>query len=282
MNSPRKFRIATRKSPLALWQAKRVETLIRNHFGCDTQIVPMSTTGDKQSQWNLSEKGGKGLFTKELEESLLRNETDLAVHSAKDMPTECPDGLSLSTFVEREDPRDVLVLKQGLDNPKIMATGSPRRQAQLKDRFLDCEWIQLRGNVETRLRKIVDKDEADGTILAAAGLSRLGFKSFPGLRFIPLEIEEMVPAAGQGAIAIQSRIEDKEVFAVLGNPNTQREVTIERRILEGQGGGCQVALGVCMHNEKLHFFEESVGRFSFDCENLSEMEIFKKIEEFVR
>ena len=282
MNSPRKFRIATRKSPLALWQAKRVETLIRNHFGCDTQIVPMSTTGDKQSQWNLSEKGGKGLFTKELEESLLRNETDLAVHSAKDMPTECPEGLSLSTFVEREDPRDVLVLKQGLDNPKIMATGSPRRQAQLKDRFLDCEWIQLRGNVETRLRKIVDKDEADGTILAAAGLSRLGFKSFPGLRFIPLEIEEMVPAAGQGAIAIQSRIEDKEVFAVLGNPNTQREVTIERRILEGQGGGCQVALGVCMHNEKLHFFEESVGRFSFDCENLSEMEILKKIEYFVR
>ena len=163
-----------------------------------------------------------------------------------------------------------------------MATGSPRRQAQLKDRFLDCEWIQLRGNVETRLRKIVDKDEADGTILAAAGLSRLGFKSFPGLRFIPLEIEEMVPAAGQGAIAIQSRIEDKEVFAVLGNPNTQREVTIERRILEGQGGGCQVALGVCMHNEKLHFFEESVGRFSFDCENLSEMEILKKIEYFVR
>jgi len=282
VNSPRKLRIATRKSPLALWQAKRVETLIRNHFGCDTQIVPMSTTGDKQSQWNLSEKGGKGLFTKELEESLLRNETDLAVHSAKDMPTECPDGLSLSTFVEREDPRDVLVLKQGVDNPKIMATGSPRRKAQLKDRFLDCEWNQLRGNVETRLRKIVDKDEADGTILAAAGLSRLGFKSFPGLRFIPLEIEEMVPAAGQGAIAIQSRIEDKEVFAVLGNPNTQREVTIERKILEGQGGGCQVALGVCMHNEKLHFFEESVGRFSFDCENLSEMEILKKIEYFVR
>ena len=282
MNSPRKFRIATRKSPLALWQAECVQTLIRNHFGCETQIVPMSTTGDKQSQWNLSEKGGKGLFTKELEESLLRNETDLAVHSAKDMPTECPDGLSLSTFVEREDPRDVLVLKQGVGNPKIMATGSPRRQAQLKDRFLDCEWIQLRGNVETRLRKIVDKDEADGTILAAAGLSRLGFKSFPGLRFIPLEIEEMVPAAGQGAIAIQSRIEDKEVFAVLGNPNTQREVTIERKILEGQGGGCQVALGVCMHNEKLHFFEESLGRFSFDCENLSEMEIFKKIEEFVR
>ena len=108
MNSPRKLRIATRKSPLALWQAKRVEHLIRENLGFDTQIVPMSTTGDKQSQWNLSEKGGKGLFTKELEESLLRNETDLAVHSAKDMPTECPEGLTLATFVEREDPRDVL------------------------------------------------------------------------------------------------------------------------------------------------------------------------------
>ena len=116
MNSPRKFRIATRKSPLAMWQAKRVECLIREHLDCDTQIVSMSTTGDKQSQWNLSEKGGKGLFTKELEESLLRNETDLAVHSAKDMPTECPEGLTLATFVEREDPRDVLVLKEGIDN----------------------------------------------------------------------------------------------------------------------------------------------------------------------
>ena len=125
-----------------MWQAERVECLIREHLDCDTQIVSMSTTGDKQSQWNLSEKGGKGLFTKELEESLLRNETDLAVHSAKDMPTECPEGLTLATFVEREDPRDVLVLKEGIDNPKKMATGSPRRQAQLRDRFEDCEWIQ--------------------------------------------------------------------------------------------------------------------------------------------
>ena len=282
MNSPRKLRIATRKSPLALWQAKRVEHLIRENLGFDTQIVPMSTTGDKQSQWNLSEKGGKGLFTKELEESLLRNETDLAVHSAKDMPTECPEGLTLATFVEREDPRDVLVLKEGIDNPKRMATGSPRRRAQLRNRFEGCEWTQLRGNVETRLRKIVEQDEADGTILAAAGLARLGFRSFSGLKFIYLSMQEMVPAAGQGAIAIQSRYEDKELFTVLGNPDTQRAVITERKILDGQGGGCQVALGVCMHNQKLYFFDEAFGRFSFDCENLNEKEIMNKIDEFVR
>ena len=282
MNSPRKLRIATRKSPLALWQAKRVEYLIRENLGFDTQIVPMSTTGDKQSQWNLSEKGGKGLFTKELEESLLRNETDLAVHSAKDMPTECPEGLTLATFVEREDPRDVLVLKEGIDNPKRMATGSPRRRAQLRNRFEGCEWTQLRGNVETRLRKIVEQDEADGTILAAAGLARLGFKSFSGLKFIYLSMQEMVPAAGQGAIAIQSRYEDKELFTVLGNPDTQRAVITERKILDRQGGGCQVALGVCMHNQKLYFFDEAFGRFSFDCENLNEKEIMNKIDEFVR
>lgn len=282
MNSPRKLRIATRKSPLALWQAKRVEHLIRENLGFDTQIVPMSTTGDKQSKWNLSEKGGKGLFTKELEESLLRNETDLAVHSAKDMPTECPEGLTLATFVEREDPRDVLVLKEGIDNPKRMATGSPRRRAQLRNRFEGCEWTQLRGNVETRLRKIVEQDEADGTILAAAGLARLGFKSFSGLKFIYLSMQEMVPAAGQGAIAIQSRYEDKELFTVLGNSDTQRAVITERKILDGQGGGCQVALGVCMHNQKLYFFDEAFGRFSFDCENLNEKEIMNKIDEFVR
>ena len=282
MNSPRKLRIATRKSPLAMWQAERVEYLIRENLGFDTQIVPMSTTGDKQAQWNLSEKGGKGLFTKELEESLLRDETDLAVHSAKDMPTECPGGLTLATFVESEDTRVVLVLKEGIDNPKRMATGSPRRQAQLKDRFEGCEWIQLRGNVETRLRKIAEHNDADGTILAAAGLARLGFKSFSGLKFISLSMEEMVPAAGQGAIAIQSRVQDKELFTALGNPDTQREVITERKILDGQGGGCQVALGVCMHNHKLYFFDEAVGRLSFDCENLSEIEIMSKIDEFVR
>ena len=280
MITPQRFRIATRKSPLAIWQAERVASLIRNKMSCEVELSPMSTTGDRQSQWNLSEKGGKGLFTKELEDSLLRRDTDLAVHSAKDMPTECPEGLALSTFVEREDPRDILILKEGVEIPKIMATGSPRRQAQLKERFPDCKWIQLRGNVETRLQKIAEQKEAEGTILAAAGIARLGLKSFAGLKFLPLSVDDMVPAAGQGAIAIQTRIEDREIFNSLGDSITQFEVMTERQVLENQGGGCQVAIGVCMHQEKLHYFEESVGRLSFSCRNMSGMEMMKKIGEF--
>ena len=256
--------------------------MIRAQMGCAVELFPMSTTGDRQSQWNLSEKGGKGLFTKELEDSLLRRDTDLAVHSAKDMPTECPEGLALSTFVEREDPRDVLILKEGVETPKVMATGSPRRQAQLKERFPGCKWIQLRGNVETRLQKIAEQEEADGTILAAAGLARLGLSSFAGLRFLPLAVDEMVPAAGQGAIAIQTRIEDRDMFNSLGDSSTQFEVMIERKVLEDQGGGCQVAIGVCMHQEKLHYFEESVGRLSFSCRNMSGIQIMSKIGEFSR
>ena len=280
MITPQKFRIATRKSPLAIWQAERVANLIRNKMSCEVDLSPMSTTGDRQSQWNLSEKGGKGLFTKELEDSLLRRDTDLAVHSAKDMPTVCPEGLALSTFVEREDPRDSLILKEGVEIPKIMATGSPRRQAQLKERFPDCKWIQLRGNVETRLQKISEQKEAEGTILAAAGIARLGLSSFAGLKFLPLSVDDMVPAAGQGAIAIQTRIEDREIFNSLGDSSTQFEVMTERQVLENQGGGCQVAIGVCMHQEKLHYFEESVGRLSFSCRNMSGMEMMKKIGEF--
>ena len=282
MNAPRTIRIATRKSPLALWQAERVAFLVQTQMGVDTELVPMSTTGDRQTQWNLAEKGGKGLFTKELEDALIQGDADLAVHSAKDMPTDCPPGLSLSAFAERDDPRDVLILKDGMEKPKVMATGSPRRQAQLKDRFPQCHWIQLRGNVETRLRKIAEQDDADGTILAAAGLARLGLTGYPGLKFMHLPVSDMVPAAGQGAIAIQTRSGDKEEYMSLGNPTTQKEVSIERRVLESQGGGCQVALGVCVQQGNLHFFEEGAGYLSFSCNEMSESEIMKKIKDFYR
>ena len=281
MNFPRTFRIATRKRPLAIWQAEKTASLIREVLACNVELLPMSTTGDRQTQWNLSEKGGKGLFTKELEESLLRGDADLAVHSAKDMPTDSPDGLTLSTFLKREDPRDVLVIKEGVTLPKVMATGSPRRQAQLKDRFDDCRWIQLRGNVETRLRKIAQEDQADGTVLAAAGLNRLGFKNFPGLEFIHLEVEEMVPAPGQGAIAVQSRTDDCKEFLKIGDNKTQKDVEIERKILVQRGGGCQVALGVCLHQETLHFFEESRGKHSFSCAGMSSDEIVQKVGDLV-
>ncbi len=280
MNSPRLLRIATRKSPLALWQAKRIASLLESEMGYQSELVPMSTTGDRQTQWNLSQKGGKGLFTKELEDALLHGDVDLAVHSAKDMPTECPPGLSLSAFAEREDPRDVLVLKKGIQNPKVMATGSPRRQAQLKTRFPKSQWIQLRGNVETRLRKIAEQHEAEGTILASAGLARLGLTNFPGLKFMYLPVSEMVPAAGQGAIAIQTRSSEKDEYTILGNPKTQREVGIERKVLESQGGGCQIALGVCMNEDSIHFFEEKTGYLSFSCSEMSESEILNKIKDF--
>ena len=281
MNTSRTFRIATRKSPLAIWQAERVSTLIRESMGCEAVLVPMSTIGDRQSQWNLAEKGGKGLFTKELEDALLEGDADLAVHSAKDMPTDSPKGLCLSTFLDREDPRDVLVLKDGVQSPKVMATGSPRRQAQLQNHFKECQWIQLRGNVETRLKKIADQDLADGTILAAAGLNRLGLNSFPGLSFTPMPVKEMVPAPGQGAIAIQSRVEDTDEFSKIGDPKTQREVEVEREVLVSRGGGCQVALGVCLQKGTLYFFEDQFGSHYFPCEGMTSTEIMKKVGDFV-
>lgn len=281
MNTSRTFRIATRKSPLAIWQAERVSSLIRESMGCEAVLVPMSTIGDRQSQWNLAEKGGKGLFTKELEDALLEGDADLAVHSAKDMPTDSPKGLCLSTFLDREDPRDVLVLKDGVQSPKVMATGSPRRQAQLQNHFKECQWIQLRGNVETRLKKIADQDLADGTILAAAGLNRLGLNSFPGLSFTPMPVKEMVPAPGQGAIAIQSRVEDADEFSKIGDPKTQREVEVEREVLVSRGGGCQVALGVCLQKGTLYFFEDQFGSHYFPCEGMTSTEIMKKVGDFV-
>lgn len=258
-----------------------MSSLIRESMGCEAVLVPMSTIGDRQSQWNLAEKGGKGLFTKELEDALLEGDADLAVHSAKDMPTDSPKGLCLSTFLDREDPRDVLVLKDGVQSPKVMATGSPRRQAQLQNHFKECQWIQLRGNVETRLKKIADQDLADGTILAAAGLNRLGLNSFPGLSFTPMPVKEMVPAPGQGAIAIQSRVEDADEFSKIGDPKTQREVEVEREVLVSRGGGCQVALGVCLQKGTLYFFEDQFGSHYFPCEGMTSTEIMKKVGDFV-
>ena len=155
-NSADKIVIATRKSPLALKQADLVAELIRHKLSFDVELLPMSTTGDRQTSWSLQDKGGKGLFTKELESALLENRADIAVHSAKDLPTENPKGLTLAAFLKREDPRDVLV-KKNHSNLKIIASGSPRRIAQMKLRFPSASWVELRGNVGTRLRKIASE-----------------------------------------------------------------------------------------------------------------------------
>ena len=141
------------------------------------RIEKMVTTGDRQREWSLEKKGGKGLFTKELEDALLEKRADLAVHSAKDLPSEMPEGLSIAGFLPRESPEDVLVLKDGIDAPARIATGSPRRRVQLRFLYPQVEFIEIRGNVDTRLAKIAD-GYADATVLAAAGLNRLGIDSW--------------------------------------------------------------------------------------------------------
>ena len=151
------IRIATRKSPLALRQSELVAESIRERFGVEVTLIPMTTVGDQRLDWSLPQQGGKGVFTKELERAILDGRADLAVHSAKDMPVENPDGLAISAFLEREDPRDVLVLRSDSKRVIKLASGSPRRMSQLKTQFPSVEWCEIRGNVETRLKKLQRK-----------------------------------------------------------------------------------------------------------------------------
>ena len=258
-NSANTCRLATRKSPLALRQTEIVAGLVQDLIGMDVQIIPMTTTGDERMDWSLQEQGGKGLFTKELEQAILDGRADIAVHSAKDMPTEDPDGLEISAFLKREDPRDVLVTRENTTSIQKLASGSPRRISQLKNRFPAVEWLELRGNVETRLKKIAKNEGADGTILARAGLNRLKIDQFPGLHFESLEVDKMIPAPGQAAIAVQTRASESEKFSVLGDQATEKSVRFERKVLERMGGGCQVAIGVHLSNDTLYFFHEKTG-----------------------
>ena len=253
--------MATRRSPLAMRQAEIVSRRIMQKLGRRVTMLPLVTTGDRQSDWSLEKTGGKGLFTKELEQALLDGRADLAVHSAKDMPSEMTDGLDLVAYLPREDPADILVLKEGITDPKVIATGSPRRRAQAAHLFPQVKWIEFRGNVETRLQKIAQGIESDGTLLAAAGLNRLRIADFPGLTFRKLDIMEMVPAPGQGAIAIQSMAKSRSTFNLINDEETEISVSIERAVLRAFGGGCQVALGAnySKANDQLSFFHEKCG-----------------------
>ena len=253
--------LATRRSPLALRQAELVASSISKNLSREVSLLPMVTTGDRQTDWSLEKTGGKGLFTKELESALLDGKADLAVHSAKDMPTEMPSGLCLSAFLPRENPADVLVVRDGVDVPNVIASGSPRRRSQASNLFPAAKWIELRGNVETRLQKIADGTDAEATFLAAAGLNRLGISELEGLTFRQLKFEEMVPAPGQGAIAIQSRKEDQNLFGQLSDSVTENSVKIERAVLTAFGGGCQVALGAYYSqlDDRLYFYHEKCG-----------------------
>ncbi len=243
----REIRIATRKSALALWQADYVKARLEQaHPGLTVTLVPMVSRGDKLLDSPLSKIGGKGLFVKELENALLDNEADIAVHSMKDVPMDFPEGLGLFCICEREDPRDAFVSNtfkslEALPAGSIVGTSSLRRQTQLLARRPDLQIRFLRGNVNTRLAKL-DAGEYDAIILAAAGLIRLGFED----RITDsISIEDSLPAGGQGAVGIECRSADAEIhqlLAPLHHHDTAVRVTAERALNKHLNGGCQVPI----------------------------------------
>ena len=251
--------LATRQSPLALVQAAAVAAHLRARLGCETELLKLVTTGDRQTDWSLEQRGGKGLFTGELEAALLCGEADFAVHSAKDLPGAMPAGLTVVGYLPRADARDILILRQGITEPVTVATGSPRRRGQLARLYPAAQFTGIRGNVDTRLRKISDDGLADATVLAAAGLARLGLGTWPGLTFVTLEYTQMVPAVGQGAIAVQCRVADAAKYATIFDAPTARAVNLERAFQSALGGGCQTALGVHATADALYFFHENIG-----------------------
>ena len=246
-----KLRIGSRGSQLALWQANHISALLRAR-GHEVQIEIIHTTGDKITDVPLAMVGtkgglGKGIFTKEIEEALAAGRVDLAVHSLKDLPTELPPGFELAAITEREDPRDAFCSRQytrieDLPQNARVGTSSLRRQAQLKAIRPDLDIHPLRGNVDTRLRKL-EQGEYDAIILASAGLKRLG-KTELIKQIIPVEI--MCPAAGQGALGIEIRAGDaamRQQFEFLNAPATRAATSCERALLNRLGGGCQVPIG---------------------------------------
>ncbi|MDD0823678.1 hydroxymethylbilane synthase [Mannheimia sp. AT1] len=242
------LRIATRQSPLALWQANFVKSELEKHFPqLSVELVTMVTKGDVILDTPLAKIGGKGLFVKELELALLENRADIAVHSMKDVPMTFPEGLGLAVICEREDPRDAFVSNkyQSLDElPKgaVVGTSSLRRQCQLMAKYPQLEVKSLRGNVGTRLSKL-DNGEYDAIILASAGLIRLGLKE--RIRSY-ISVEQSLPAAGQGAVGIETRINDERILnyvAKLNHNSTACCVMAERAMNTRLQGGCQVPIG---------------------------------------
>ena len=255
--------LVTRGSPLALQQTRDAAARLETALGVTTEVRILTTTGDRQAAWSLEKQGGKGLFTAELEQALLRGEADLAVHSSKDLPTEMPAGLEIAACLPRQDARDVLVRRADVTAPRLIATGSPRRRAQGRLTFPDAEWTELRGNVDTRLKKLAQGD-ADASYLAASGLDRLGIAAWDGLAFERVDLARMVPAAGQGAVALQCRAGESARFAAAGCARTTFSVTVERLFLAKLGEGCHTAFA-CHHAAgRVHLFRDDFGRRDVD------------------
>jgi hydroxymethylbilane synthase len=244
------LRLGTRGSPLALAQARMVREGLAKAHDLDPERIAIEvirTSGDRIQDRPLAEAGGKGLFTKELEEALVGGAIDLAVHSSKDMPTVLPAGLVLSTFLRREDPRDAFISRKassiaGLPRGATVGTASLRRQAMLLRLRPDLVVVPLRGNVETRLRRL-DEGVADATLLALAGLKRLGLAD---AATAVLDTEEFLPAVGQGAIGIEIRADDsrtRDLLAPINHVDTATALTVERAFLAVLDGSCRTPIG---------------------------------------
>jgi hydroxymethylbilane synthase len=281
------IRIGTRKSKLALWQSEWVKSQIEKKFPeVKVELVKITTKGDKILDTPLAKIGDKGLFTKEIEEAMLRKEVDIAVHSLKDVPTKLPQGLKLMAFSEREDPRDAL-LSNGkftlstLPEGSVVGTSSLRRRAQLKIVRPDLKIEDLRGNVDTRIRKLKE-GKYDAIILAAAGVKRLGWED---------EIDEilspsvMIPSVSQGILGIEGREEDEETEKIVREAVNCEEseiaATVERAFLRTVEGGCQVPLGCysVVNGNRIHvraFISDLEGKFFYKEEGVFK---FKNLEE---
>lgn len=269
MTAPQIIRIATRSSELALRQARTVAGLLQE-TGVKTELVTYKTTGDKNLAQPLSEIGAKGLFTKELEDDLARGKVDCCVHSLKDLPTANPAGLEIGALLPREDPRDVLIVNHNVGASTLaelprgtrVGTSSLRRRAQLLALRNDLEVVELRGNVPTRVKK-VDEGLVHAAILAAAGLHRLDVHQRISAY---LDAPEWLPAAGQGAIAVQIRSDDPKTRAIIEKLNdqaTEIATKAERGFLAALEGGCQVPIGALAVGDVLHGFISSVdGRYA--------------------
>ncbi|HXG54905.1 MAG TPA: hydroxymethylbilane synthase [Vicinamibacterales bacterium] len=248
------LRLGTRGSALALWQARTVASALEAR-GADVEVVTITTQGDRRQDVALPDIGGKRVFVKEIEDALLAGEIDLAVHSAKDMAAERTAGLMIAAALPREDPRDAMVLRAGSPeglryetavaqgfSPALIGTGSARRIGQLARQFPGATFVPVRGNVDTRLRKL-DAGEMDALVLAAAGLTRLGLSARITTTF-PTDV--CVPAPGQGIIAIEVRTDDERTYAQvapLGNNDARVALSAEQAVVAGIGGGCQLPLG---------------------------------------
>ena len=240
------LRIGSRGSQLALWQANHVAGLLREH-GHTVEIEVIKTTGDKITEVALAKVGTKGMFTKEIEEALAEKRVDLAVHSLKDVPTDLAQEFELAAIMKREDPRDAFISVkfsslEDLPRGAKVGTSSLRRQCQLKAMRPDLEVFPVRGNVDTRLRKL-ESGEYDAIILAAAGVQRLGLEKHVRSR---ISADVMCPAVGQGALAIESRRADAHTHALLAflnDADTRAAIECERALLGSLGGGCQVPIG---------------------------------------